>query len=516
MAPIIDRNLSGRMERRRLRAGVMSGAVVIACALSISTLLLLFGNCAEETRSPDAARPDPTIRVSYTFHQPILIDGDIQFTGTNGVKSGNGTDSNPFIIEGWDITTTHATGIEIRSTTAFFTIRDCYIHGASSGYNAIYLFRCVNGVLENNVCSGNFLGISVHSSGNNTLSNNTCSGSATYGIHVAFSSYNTLSNNSCSDNGYGSMNLDYSHNNTISGNDCHGRVWDDYDGISLSYSSGNVLSSNTCADHYWSGILVGEQCGNNILYNNSCSGGNFGIRLEDSERNFIVRNTCWGNYETGIMVWNSDLTVLTGNNCNDNIHGIFLGGSHNNTVSEGNFSGNWETGMYLFNSTGNALSQNNCSDNLYFGLFIRDSSNNTIFNNSCSRQAEYGVYVLSDLAVSSGNRIWNNSFYGNNGAGDVYDSAHMQARDDGTGNWWNSTEGYGNYWNDWRGPDLLPMDGIVDYPYRIDGSAGSRDYYPIAEYYGTEIPEFGMMPLVVTAFLGMAVLAGEMRRRARH
>jgi len=67
----------------------------------------------------------------------------------------------------------------------------------------------------------------------------------------------------------------------------------------------------------------------------------------------------------------------------------------------------------------------------------------------------------------------------NNGASSTYDPSHIQASDDGTANWWNSTEGYGNYWSDWTAPDVNPPYGIVDEPYNISGSAGAKDFYPL-------------------------------------
>jgi hypothetical protein len=46
----------------------------------------------------------------------------------------------------------------------------------------------------------------------------------------------------------------------------------------------------------------------------------------------------------------------------------------------------------------------------------------------------------------------------------------------------------GNYWSDWTTPDAksgpnqdqLGSDGIVDFPYLLDGGSGARDYYPLA------------------------------------
>jgi len=73
------------------------------------------------------------------------------------------------------------------------------------------------------------------------------------------------------------------------------------------------------------------------------------------------------------------------------------------------------------------------------------------------------------------NRIWNNTFIGNNGTQSSYDPDYIQANDIGTNNKWNSS-GYGNYWSDWTTPDDVSPWGIVDNPYIIDG--GAMDYYP--------------------------------------
>jgi hypothetical protein len=97
----------------------------------------------------------------------------------------------------------------------------------------------------------------------------------------------------------------------------------------------------------------------------------------------------------------------------------------------------------------------------------------------------YGVYIWSG---SNNNRIWNNTFIGNNGAGSAYNSTHTQSYDDGTSNRWNSSgslHGYGNWWSDWQTQDIVPPFGIADSPYDISGSAGAKDYYPLlsADFY---------------------------------
>ncbi len=59
-------------------------------------------------------------------HDPIYIEGDSDFTHPNGVSSGSGTPSDPYIIESWEIWGEAGVNcIEIRSTSMHFVIRDC-------------------------------------------------------------------------------------------------------------------------------------------------------------------------------------------------------------------------------------------------------------------------------------------------------------------------------------------------------------------------------------------------------
>lgn len=40
---------------------------------------------------------------SYTSYRPIFIKGNDDFIAKNGVVAGDGTEENPYIIEGWEI-----------------------------------------------------------------------------------------------------------------------------------------------------------------------------------------------------------------------------------------------------------------------------------------------------------------------------------------------------------------------------------------------------------------------------
>src|SRR6266571_4026205 len=61
--------------------------------------------------------------IQLVSHSPILIDPTQAYhdwTVGNGVSRGSGTSTNPYVIEGWDIDTSYANGIEIRNTHSYF------------------------------------------------------------------------------------------------------------------------------------------------------------------------------------------------------------------------------------------------------------------------------------------------------------------------------------------------------------------------------------------------------------
>ena len=82
--------------------------------------------------------PDPTLThsLSYTPHSNIYVEHFDNFT-TEGF-SGNGIDGDPFYIEGLNFTDA-GNLIEIRDTTAYVEIRDCYFSETVLSSTAILL-----------------------------------------------------------------------------------------------------------------------------------------------------------------------------------------------------------------------------------------------------------------------------------------------------------------------------------------------------------------------------------------
>lgn len=80
---------------------------------------------------------------TYLQHAPIIIDGN-RFNPSNGVIGGAGTQQDPYVIAGWDITSPISTSaIQISNSNAFFIIRDVTVHSGG-----IVLSNVTNGIMR--------------------------------------------------------------------------------------------------------------------------------------------------------------------------------------------------------------------------------------------------------------------------------------------------------------------------------------------------------------------------------
>jgi len=243
-------------------------------------------------------------------------------------------------------------------------------------------------------------------------------------------------------------------------------------------------------------------------------GGKNGIMLTTVMNGVIMRNNCTDNSYDGMQLNGATDNIVLSNNCTSNeLYGVRLSQySNRNTVIQNNCSNNYD-GIYIYSSSVNEILDNNCSNNSNDGISLTGSHYNNMTGNLASNNTRYAVAILSGTY----NQIFNNRFLYNNGTNDAYDPAtRVQARDDGFENAWNSTD-HGNYWSDLTAPDDN-HDGIVDYPdYEIEGIAGAKDYYPLANPSAPEIPEFGMTAVIPVFGLLLIVLESvRSRRRTGH
>ncbi len=383
---------------------------------------------------------------AYAQHSPIRIAGDLDFTAANGVTQGDGTPSNPYIIEGWEITAPGGDAITVRVADAYFIVRDIHIHSTDLGDRGIYLYYADNGRVENATISNNMIGIFTQSSGvtveNSEISNNT------YGI-VSNSSVNvTIMNNDISDNA---------------------------EGIVLGRSRRATIKDNRVAN------------------------GDIGISLTDSEDATISANTFSG-MAYGVYLVSSSNVSITGNLISPGVSsGIYLDRAEN-TVISGNDISNGDYGITASNSNGSYIRGNSVRFSGVAGLYFYCASNGSIEDNTI-RQNKWGVILNQSAAIMA----YHNDLIDNNLQA-VDNRAGVNSWDNGYpsgGNFWTDFASPDQF--NGPGQDQAGSDGIGDYPY-VFSLLGVQDNYPLMAQHASKNPPaalFTIQPqegLVAAAF----------------
>ena len=155
---------------------------------------------------------------SYVTHSPILVDTNSDFVSQG--YPGNGSSVNPYVIAGYNITTTGVC-IRIQYTTAYFVIRDCILSGGT-GNRGIELDYANNGVIRNNTVIGKLDGVQLDHSEYNMVLNNTFIGNSLSGVDlIKYSHHSIIANNTVIGHRGVLVNACYYNtiaNNTISAN----------------------------------------------------------------------------------------------------------------------------------------------------------------------------------------------------------------------------------------------------------------------------------------------------------
>ncbi|MEM3444536.1 MAG: right-handed parallel beta-helix repeat-containing protein [Thermoplasmata archaeon] len=271
-----------------------------------------------------------TEKIKYTPRGPIHINGNANFTSANGVTGGSGTESDPYIIEGWEIDANGGTyAIWIENTSAYFVIRNCNVSNATSSGSTPYgagiaLNNVIHGTLDSNKCNNSRYGIYLYGSSQyNNITNNNASGNYDEGIHLASSSNNIITNNNASGN---------------------------YFGIHLSCSSNNNIANNNASGNSEDGIYLYYSSNNNITYNWICNNANYGVRItEGSTGNTIQHNNFIGNGATALRYLSQGVSNDTPNGAGRGVNGNCqayddVGGNYwyDATTNEGNYWSNWD------------------------------------------------------------------------------------------------------------------------------------------------------------------------------
>ncbi|HLF07421.1 MAG TPA: PKD domain-containing protein, partial [Thermoplasmata archaeon] len=133
--------------------------------------------------------------------KPITINSNADFTAGNGVRSGTGTASDPYVIDCWTITMpTQMVGITVSNTNAYFIVRNVDVPG-NMYTDCVKLNTVKNGILELMNLKSCKTGIWIGQAGSAgmseglTLRNNLITQSFDAGINISAAGYGAMSGN---------------------------------------------------------------------------------------------------------------------------------------------------------------------------------------------------------------------------------------------------------------------------------------------------------------------------------
>ncbi|MFW6176441.1 MAG: right-handed parallel beta-helix repeat-containing protein [Thermoplasmatota archaeon] len=383
--------------------------------------------------------------------------------------------------------------------------------------DGMYIKQSKNNIMHKNSINNNSLnGINIEDSNSTGTEDNSITNNTNSGIFVKKSHNNFIKNNTIRFNDLGLKNYDCVGNQLLS-NKIHfnGR------GIILEKSREINLNGNEMKENYleilygnknsWNSHEISESNtidGKPILYlknqNNidinddysqiilaNCSDVNlkqkeildmYGIAIGHSDGVNIKNNTIKG-LKTSLRLISTSNTNILNNHFIENKRAIVLFNSKDNTIFNNKVESSNNDGIHIVSSYNNIIANNTIKDNKIDGLELSNSLANLIRNNLFISNGDYGVRINDQSRL---NRVYDNTFLWNNGAGLTYNSKHVQAYGNGD-NYWNSSD-VGNYWRDWTSPDS-DNDARVDQPYDINGDGDAKDYYPMTKSPIPLIPE---------------------------
>lgn len=356
----------------------------------------------------EATIPPITTKVSvpsYEEQTPILAynDFDMDNYASDLEWAGDGSPGDPYIIEGYNITS-NGDSILIHDTTRAFEIRNCLVTSVSSGSgNGIMIDNVTQaGIVDTvvmdksdtidvrNVPSLNIENCTIYD-GWSTVFIYNCSGATITECEI----YNQYEDN---------IRLIDSNDVIFSNNEIYDTVLGA--GIFTGNSNDTTIVNNHIYECNAGGVkaidsmrLIVE---NNIVHDNSFfTGGMCGVHLEDSHNATIVGNDIYDNERNGIYILRSDWVYIFDNEIYGNSdHGIDSISSSNGTIFQNDIHGNgwWPfapnalCGIYLGFTYDWVISENTIWNNTPSGISLEFSEGTVISNNDIFNNTDTGIY----------------------------------------------------------------------------------------------------------------------------
>ena len=280
----------------------------------------------------------PVSNALAASHDPILIQDDSEFNSTNGVTTGSGTEVDPYVIEGWEITAYGVDGIQIANTTAHFTIRNVTVSDGGWSWSGISLVNVTNATIEDCTFPGDYNGVvATHSPG--TVVRN-CTFTNVYGGTGGLSGVRFVDSNmstvvGCtSDNYYALTEVESCQDVLVIGNKCTMLNTRAMPLAMVKYSNNTTVADNTATDK--DGVCWLWYSTNSTVINNTANSCGQGVYAYYSNSTRIIDNEIY----------------------NSNENGIWLSGSDNITVSNNTIKWSQRYGIHIYFTTNCSISGN--------------------------------------------------------------------------------------------------------------------------------------------------------------
>ncbi len=443
----------------------------------------------------------------------ISILGDAEFTAENGVVSGTGTESDPYVITGWEISAEGAKyAVKVENVTAHFVLRGLIVQSAVAADGAaIRIAFSSSGRIDQCAISNSMNGIEIISS--REIAVTSCVlyvngiglrviGEQAVEYHHDIDRSNTVNNRpilyvygadgaTIESEAAAHITVADSRNVVISGNDVMNG-----DGIHLAFVTDSVVSRNAAyrttpvlTEH---GIFL-FQSDRNTLEGNSLRNNRLaGIQLTSSSDNHVLDNQSLAN-DTGIRLIAADGNTVSGNIVYANPNGIVVSGGSDRNEFSGNilYHKNTRQGITLELASANRIVRNGLSDceigisvsaqatgneivantivsggygialsgseNRIEGNLIAQQSRGLLFPEAYGRSTAAGNDVVNNVFTDNGNHAYVNlDSKVNRFARNVFLGVSVASvLDYGTGNVW-TIDGVGNFW---QGTPVIDADG---------------------------------------------------------
>ena len=375
---------------------MVSRGVTLLIVVTLSLAFLVQTDTANSAGIREVASKRSEYVFSYVSHEPFNITSDTDFETQSW--PGNGSASNPYIIENISITSEDSACIWIMNTTRHFVVRNCLFASPVLDYRGVqYVFSITltnvsNGILYGNQWKNSSAGISGYGLDACTISSNSFNVTQ-YGIMIIRSNHTTIFNNTQEfDECYIGISIYGGRNYTIFQNRFERVLSSGISAWSIFNSSihdNSLIASNDSDVYSFTGIELWGSSNCNITKNEVTNFDESGLSILYGVNHMIEENNVTSS-QSGISILSIDCIVRRNNLINNSI-GVDLANANNTQVCDNNIRGRYTrygTGISIHGGFSSDIYTNSIS-HVAYGIVLQGGGGLNISYNSVT-DSRYG------------------------------------------------------------------------------------------------------------------------------